>query len=1263
MHEQELLENNAAIAPSPIDDLPPEPPGGRPYTPAQRAAMCIRGRTVLVSAAAGSGKTAVLTERIVRMLKGDAEHPPMSISDMLIVTFTKAAAGELKARITAALSDAVAKNPGDLHLCRQLLLLGSANISTIDSFFEEPVRAHFAELGLSSAMRHADDAELAPLYTDVMNRTLDRMYEAAADAVRSDNREPSFLHLVDAVLPVRDASDQTLPFLSLYKKLITMPEGVDALLGYADKMARDAEGDFADSLIGKRLLAGAVSEISLLCRRTERAIEEMETDPVLSVSYLPAFEEDRAAYLRLVRLLQNGTYAEIAEAMHAFTFPALKPVKKDAVAPRKDYMLALRKKNRERFKKLTERLFAYDLDALSAQLRESADTALALHRLLSAFDTALSDEKKTRGICDFPDMPRYLLRLLQAADGTPTPLAAQMCEEYAAVFIDEYQDVNRLQDRIFTLIGGNHRFMVGDIKQSIYGFREADPSIFASLRAALPPAQGPATASPDGCSVFMSENFRCDPNVIRFVNLVCGYTFAACPDTIGYKPEDDLVCGKKMPSDDYVSPPVTLLLTERPDTPPDGASPYLSPNDAEAELVARRICRLIGHKRLANGALVTPGDIAVLVQAQSHADKLVKLLTARGIPVSCPSYSNLLHSADTKLLLALLEVLNNPRTDLPLSELLTAPAFGICFSLEELVSLRADAGTALSLYDALLFCVKEHADTPLAKKCDTFCRWLDKRRADTVRLSADRLLRTLADDPILQGLTATDAFTLVYDSARNYVRRAWNGLYGFLHYFRRVCETDGASGGAPEAVLSNGAVSVMTIHKAKGLEFPICFVYGCGNRFNLRDSTSSILFSRSIGVAVRSYDSETLTRRNTAVRSVIADDIRDGLVEERMRLLYVALTRAREYLYISGAVDSVEKQKEAALDASLGDRSLTLSAQCFLDWIFSALALSPDALGECGFVREEIGRNLPLEASAQTDAPIRLPEAPKETEAASAAPSYDYAALAAEAPILCANSRLLAAVPAKAAASLVSENMLDHCVFFPNTQNGTNPIDSKDESDFDLETAQTIRKRLELMRSQKEDFSHLLSKRQKPTAVDLGNAAHRFLQFCDYARVEADGVEAEVQRLLADGFIDAHTARILNRRQMAQFFAGSLYQKIKSAKTVRREVRFTSFLPLRQFTENPALQVLVGDRTLYVQGSIDLLLEFDDGSLYLCDYKTDAVSPEERENPALLSAHMSEKHGGQLRQYADAVRRIYGNRPLSVAIYSLAVGQEITGLL
>lgn len=1236
------------------DDLPPEPAGGRPYTRAQRAAMCIRGRTVLVSAAAGSGKTAVLTERIIRMLKGDSEHDPMSISRMLIVTFTKAAAGELKTRIAAALSDAIAADPGNAHLCRQLLLLGSANIGTIDSFFAQPVRTHFAKLGLPASLRHADEAELAPLYTDVMNRVVDDMYTECTQSIRAGRQDGDFLHLIDAILPLRDSSDPTDPFLSLYRKLIALPEGVDSLLLYAERMRGEADGDFFASIVGARLLSGAREEIGLLCRRTERACKEMETDPVLSLRYLPAFDADAALFRSLLRITEHGSYQEIADALSRVSFTKLGTVRATESAPRKEYMKDLRQKNKDRLKKITERLFAFTQEELSTQLRECANTCGALHRILSAFDRILAEEKIARGVCDFSDMPRYLLRLLENPDGTPSPLAMQFREEYDAVFIDEYQDVNRLQDRIFAHIGGNHRFMVGDIKQSIYGFREAEPAVFAALRAKLPPATGPATAAPDGCSVFMSANFRCDPNIIRFVNLVCAYTFAACPESIGYTQDDDLICGKALPSSDYVSPPVTLLLAEQPPQPQEGTEPiFLDADEAEAELVAQRICTMIGKERLANGALIRPGDIAVLVQAQSHANRLIALLTERGVPVSSPSYSNVLESAEMKVLLSLLEVLNNPRTDLSLSELLVCPAFGISFTLDELVTVRKGVGQEHALYDALLL-TGEQPQNPLGEKCKRFCTWLSARRADTVSLAADRLLRTLSNDPVARRLTATPAFTALYDSACAYVRRAWNGLYGFLNYFRRLC--DAGEGGVSEAANAEGAVSVMTIHKSKGLEFPVCFVFCCGKRFNLKDNTSPILFSKRIGAAVRSYDPETLERRDTVVRGVIADEILDQLIEERMRLLYVALTRAKERLYVSAAVTNPEKEADTAADAWTGDRRNTLAARTFLTWILSALHLHPEALEAGGCVKAETYKNVLPRPDIRVDITTRQsPDSP------AAGPSpFDYASLAEEAPELCRDSLTLAAVPAKIAASLLRPNFLDSCILYHTEEGSFDGMENgKEDDSIQAQTEESIRRRLELMQSEKQDFSYLLSQNKRPTAVDLGNAAHRFLQFCDYAQVEAHGVRAETERLVKEGFLDPHTAAILNQRQAEAFFHSDLYRRIRASADVRREVRFTSFLPLRNFTANPKLQNLLGDRTLYVQGSIDLLLENSDGALHICDYKTDAVTPEERENPALLTAHMTERHGHQLRQYAAAVRRMYGDRDITVGIYSLPLGKEI----
>ena len=1264
------------------------------FTKAQEAAMTARGRTLLVSAAAGSGKTFTLTQRIIRSIIEEGRD----ISRLLIVTFTRAAAGELRAKISKALSEAIAENPGNAHLQKQLLLLGSAKISTIDSFFSEPVRANFEKLGLPASMRLADEAELSPIRESAMKEVLDRFYEGceglSEGRLSEVGQKERFTDLVGIISAARDSSNLIPTLLEIYGKLITAPEGVGRLQKATERLRAAASTDFFKTAEGGVIRDKLKELVDYTAAAFGKCCDEMAKDPILCDKYIPCFDQNKTLCVSLSEILKQGSYEEVRAAFDAYApsrIPSLRGNEKSETAER--YKDLRGKKLNPAIKSAAKTYLSMTREEIAYCFAESAEFCMMISRILTEYERIYSEEKLRRGLCEFSDMPKFMLRLLSDENKQPTEYARHLSESFDEVYIDEYQDVNEIQDRIFELIGGNRRFMVGDIKQSIYGFREAEPSIFAEYRRRFPlyDPDSPDDENEGGNTIFMSNNFRCDENVIRFTNLVCSVIFSAFAESIGYTSDDDLIFSKGRPTEDYVSPKVTVNLI--------GAMPKAEVDEAasedgdeydegesdggasgtlydEAVVTANAIAELIRSAKKADGTATRAGDIAILVRSHSHAKPLVSALQRLNIKCAVSAKTELFDGKEMKLLVDLLSVIDNPRADVPLCNLLTSERGSLSpfFTLEEVITIRKHAPSSRSLFDALLDYGSDGENEEIALRCREFDSSLQRLRLLSAKLSADKLLRAISHNEIYSPLCESDAYTYLYDCACKYVRNAWNGLYSFLSYFKKLIEKgeSGAEGGKSDG----DAVTVMTIHQSKGLEFNTCFLFGMGKQFNLADSRSPLLFCKELGLSLKlppmhtepadPLESIRVRYQENSLWRAADLRIKDSQVEEEARILYVALTRARERLYLSATLRKPVADYLAELDACADTVYEIRSSRSYIRQILLAIRAARlennnDIFTLNGFIKGQNALTEPLSPSDTAEAVLNTGDGRE----------YSLAKILSQKSTQDDDERLLSTIPAKVAASKVSPSMLEDSVFIPiptgklfgeimgaeNADAGKNP--GTEPSSLESDNERHVRARIELMRSARVDFDSLLAVNKKPTAAEKGTATHLFLQYCDYENAAKNGIDSEIERLRDARFITERVAQIIDRRQLAGFFKSELFAHIRDAARIHREFHFGMFRGAEDFTEDEELAELVKGKKIFVQGSVDLIIEKSDGQIILCDYKTDRITSAERADRDLLVKNLAERHGRQLAEYRFAVERIFGHAPSHVYIYSVPLGDVI----
>ncbi len=1237
------------------------------WTDAQQCAMSVRGRDILVSAAAGSGKTATLTERIIRSLLEVDENGKHTadISRMLVVTFTRAAAAELRARISSALSSAIAAHPDDKYLYRQLVALGSAHICTIDSFYLEPVRANFERLGLPSTFRLADDSELMPIKEQLLNQLIEQHYAAAAaeqpvsDAPLDALAGNGFALAMDDLLPNRDRGDTAAVLLGLFEKLIAFPEGLELLRMGADRLCAQAELPFGETDEAKILSASLCEELEYHCSVIRPLCQRLATNPQTAKNYLPSFGNDLDTAEQILADLKAGLWESAAARATAYEAISLKSVTnacdifpdiKEIQDARKDIVATLRS--------LPSRYFADPPEQMREQMLRTARTQRMLYTLLCDYDRAIRELKVRRAVMDFSDVRRYLLQLLLDENGNPTDVARALSDRFDSVYIDEYQDVDTVQDLIFSTIGaGGKRFMVGDIKQSIYTFRGAEPSIFSGYRKKFIPIEKAEDAPEDtskGCCVFMSENFRCDRAIIKFANTVCGHTFRVCTESLNYQPQDELKYGK---DPDRPTHKTQVVLIETPPKAlripdPDPAT-ALSP---EAVYVADEIARLIREETHTNGSPIHARDVAILLRGWSAAKDISEALRAHGIRVSYAASDELNSDPDLKLLVNLLSVIDNPRDDVPLTGLLTAE--GSPFALSDLLILR-DRANEKSLYDDICAAVSEESEASdlspeTVRLLRAFLAKLEHWRSLAATLPADRLLRQLSGEPFLVDKATSPVYLALYDKARSYQSASFCGLYQFMQYLRRVLKSkDGLSAAGLQS--SDDAVSIMTMHKSKGLQFPIVFVCGCSVRFNDDDLRSTVMFDAHLGAAAKIYMPETAELRETVTRRAIGRLLDVRRTEEEMRLLYVALTRAQERLYVTASLlGSAATPIARARAIGSNTRHSVLSAGNYLTWILAALehekARGEEPLWDLKVLNRDLNRH---------PHPVTPPNDENTDQAAPAPISSErerYRAIIERHRTYDDPRALLRTLPTKAAASKLRTAMLDG-VWLPEDFGGddegekdhTDPIGGGDSEE-------AIRQRIELMRGCQVPFAELLSSDNKASAAERGTATHLFLQHCDFLRLQDGDAESEIARLVEYKFLPRRAADILNRKQLKALCESDLVSLAAHAKSIWREQHFDRFIPYALLTRNASLAEQLEDYTLYVQGSIDLIIEDAQGELWLFDYKTDRLFSDDTD---AIRDQMLSRHADQLRIYVEAVNDLFGRRPDHVCIYSLPLGRSI----
>ena len=1186
------------------------------WTEAQLKAITSRDKTLLVSAAAGSGKTATLTERIIRKLTD--KDAPADISDMLIVTFTRASAADLRAKISAALREALATDPENTHLTKQLVKLSSAHISTIDSFYLDAVRKNFAKLSLSSGFRVADSSETDLLAKNVMNEVILSFYET----------NEQFPRLCECFEKIRDTGDVMHEVLTdLYGKCMHVPEGVEYLAVCADECAKASNGDFLDTKYGAIIKDYCISAFEDFLAYYDTSLAICYANEKLSKLYAPALESDRALCLSvLCEFKKDGaSYRNLSDVLTEHSFAKLGSLKSEFASEDSVFCKELRKEFKELVKDLCDNFFCYSDADFAHFFDKTSQNLTLLYEVLHEFHVKFMAEKKRRNILELTDVKRYAFDLFVGADGKPTQCAQEYSRLFSEIYIDEYQDVDPVQDAIFSAISTpTNRFMVGDIKQSIYSFRGAEPSLFSHYRSSFAPISDVAA---DACTIFMSENFRCSKQIIDFTNRVCSPLFAACGQSIGYTTEDDLIYGLKNDPEHYPEISVAYFAKDakkKEDSSDEETETVteLKASEAEAEYVAECIAEILKNGKKVDGSKILPKDIAVLFRGNKASNRFADALSKRGIKTTATDSAEYFQNPDVLMVLCILNAVDNPQRDVYLAGALRSPIFN--FSLEDILFISKFGCDSDSLYDKL--CIAAEGDGELAQHCADFNEQLCALRRIATSLPIDKFLKHLfsTDSFVASGLFAERSSSgeggnllRLYEYARSFESGSFKGLYNFIEFINTIIE----NGTTLEAVSKGGSddcVTLTTIHKSKGLEFPVCFV--CNTGANMSPSRkNSLSFAYGTGVAMDLADNTGFARYESPLKRIL--DLRDDLLsrEEEMRVLYVALTRAREQLIVTGNFSKrtlPNVRAAAEFSARFKCRYSTVTQSSYLDWILAATYGTELSANVFEYQPKQIS---PYEAESEATSKEFIAEDTVLTEKLKERFSFVYPYSA------------LRRIPAKLSISRLSPDVLD------DNDTSFSPFEERKPT-----AVPSI---------------FLGTDAKTATSAERGTATHNFLQFCDFAYAKEHGVDAMIRVLIEKRFIPEEFEALIYKKEIQRLLESDFCSRILDAKQVIRERRFNILLPASHFTLDEELRSQITTEMIAVQGVIDLILINEDGTIELYDYKTDRLTREELANDALATEKMKQTHGEQLKYYAEAIKQLFDKAPDTVAIYSTCAGK------
>lgn len=1207
------------------------------WTNEQQAAIDSRGQTLLLSAAAGSGKTAVLVERIIRRLL-DKEYP-IDITELLVVTFTKAAAAEMRDRIGTALMKALSETK-DPRVERQLALLPSAQISTLHAFCQHVIRKYFYTIDLDPAFSIAGEEELNLLRRQVLEDVFLSYYE--------DDEKASILYpLADMFGSDRgdDILMDTVSRMYTYARSLAWPE-------HWLKEAARAYDVAPDAVIDDMVWAGPIKDaVRRILEEDARLYDGVFYHLRQREAFAPACDTFVAEQAALRQAAQARSWDDLSRFVRAIDFPRLKSLRKLSDDDKAVWERC--KKVRDDVKK--DVIKTLQAVYFSATPEEWLDGMRAMKPIMDGLVTLTLDfakaygaAKKEKGWIDFSDLEHFCLQILLAPDASPehpVPSAAaeELRSQYEEVFIDEYQDTNGVQELITRLVSGeDNRFMVGDIKQSIYRFRLADPTLFLEKYQSFSRDEKAVQRCID-----LGRNFRSVPVVLDAVNAVFSRAMTAEAAGMDYGEREKLYAGRQAPDDErWIGGPVEvdIVPTSSDEEDDDGSTAF----EKECRFIAGRIGELLASGRMAarkDGTLepLSYRHIVVLLRSMAgKADVLIQALQEGGIPSYAEQSGGYFAAVEVQVMLALLRCIDNPEQDLAMAAVLRSPLVGLDETALAGVRLAGD-GTLWQNLPAFVASLPDGVDEK--EDLQQFMAAFDSWRTYSRRHGVAELLQRLYDDTAyvdfvgaMPGGDVRQAnLKALYDRARQYEEAGFRGLFRYLQLMDKMKE-DGLDL-APAKVVSEkeDVVRIMSIHKSKGLEFPVVFVADMGKAFNRRDTQDQILFHNRLGIGLKQYDPEWRMSYPTLIWSGIAAQLRwEGTAEEE-RILYVAMTRARDQLILTGHSSHIDRDWQRWTS-----RLNPAQAKSYFDWVMPA-ALAPfGAKADADYARPgaawqdaiwqvRIARAVPagtVEEGAYDGEP-RLEALRRGDLTGTPVPSWLDEQLSWQYAYPQA-----VRTAAKFSVSEVKRRYQE-----------LHSDELQDEAALSVPAAAVI----PTAPGEDDAFAALppwlAGEEAAVSGAQRGTALHKALQYITPAADQTTAtLRREIDAFVRQGLLSREEAKLVYVPVLAAFCQSDIGRRMAESPELHREYPFTVLLA----GGDPLPETETGEQIL-IQGVIDCLFREDDAWI-LVDYKSDRLETADA---------FRSRYAVQLALYKRAVEQITHRPVEETYIYSLHLQQEI----
>ena len=1265
------------------------------WTNEQWDAITARDCNLLVAAAAGAGKTAVLVERIIKKITD--EKDPVDIDKLLVVTFTNAAAAEMRERIADAISKYLENNPGSARIQRQMALLGKASITTIHSFCTEVIRSNFHHLNIDPDFRIADETESHLMKLEALNDIFEEQYE------KQDNKD--FYELLESYGSNRDDQQLMDIVLNLYTFIQSSPWPQKWLEEMTEALKIPEGTDFASTVWGRILLDSVKIELVGMRDMLIRAVEIIKTGLGIE-KYLPVYQEDLSNINNLIMLLKNSKksnsetiWDDLYFGIDTFTFSTLPRAGKGADKSKQEIVKAIRDDVKKRVKKLRDQT----VNANSAELLGDMNTLYPIMKCLASLVLDLSlkytEKKNRKSVLDFNDLEHYCLEILSKKDQDgnlkPSDTALKYRERFDEIMVDEYQDSNMVQEIIINMISKvdspkPNVFMVGDVKQSIYRFRQARPELFM---------QKYNTYSTEKDSPFrkilLYKNFRSRKNIVDSVNFIFSQIMSVNVGELDYTESEALNPGAEFPENkqeslitgestelhiidtgDSDDESENIIEEGNSETTVQQEEEMLDNMQCEARMVAKRIQMLMEPDEEGNFfAIFDKGkkkyrkleyrDIVILLRTTKNwSDVFVEELTLAGVPVFADTGSGFFKTIEVQVVLSLLQIIDNPYQDIPLLAVLRSPVFS--FTTNDLADIRLAMRKGL-LFDGLIK-LSETATGDVCVKAKKFLESLTKWREASLYLPTDQLIWRLYSDTgyysmvgAMPGGEQRQAnLRILFERAKQFEETSYKGLFNFINFIDKLKSSKGDMGSAKILGENDNVVRIMSIHKSKGLEFPVVFLSGCGKKFNLQDMNKNILLHQDIGFGPDVVDYKKRLSWPSAAKEAIKEKIKIETLSEEMRILYVALTRAREKLIITGSTSNRDKSLNKWVStANTEEEKLSnyemLNGRNYLDWIIPAVLRH----SRCEYFRKQAAsdnefKGLLLEDSSFWDIKLWSKSdilmnrdsdvlqdhkvsdwledmvTKQEVEDINAAASKNIEEI---------DRRLsweyeyidAAYIPAKVSVTELKRRF--------------NAQSSGESTAMPYFTSALIKKPM------------FMEEKKGLNAAEKGTIIHFIMQHLDIDEIKINTgagynkiIENQAEQMVAKDLLTVKQVESVDLGMIEKFFESELGKKMLKAKSISREIPFNIAIPIQELYQKENKKYMK-EETVLLQGVIDCFIEEEDG-IVLIDYKTDYV-PEGKEYI------LEDRYKFQLDYYARALEQITAKKVKAKYIYLFQSGSFI----